>query len=107
MRRTLTWSGLPVSGSYWADPAAGPLGTSWEPLSGLRSVYTLMRSPITRKGRFIFDDLEPAEAVARSWADPGPHPDWHRQVQDVIYRLSPVLAHNLERLALEYVSRPR
>lgn len=64
-------------------------------------------TPVTRSGRFQYDHLEPAEAVARAWATPGPHPDWHRQVQDVIYRLSPVLAHSLERLALEYVRRPR
>jgi len=56
------------------------------------------KTPVTSEGLSQFDDLEPSDAVKKAWLDEGSHPEWHRQMQNVVRDSMPVLARHLDRL---------
>lgn len=58
-------------------------------------------TPTTPDGLCRYDRLPPAEAARRAWTEPGPNPDWHRQMQDEVRRRMPLLVRALERMGGE------
>lgn len=64
-----------------------------------------MNRPSPRERIRGYDALPPAEAVAAAWANPGPHPAYHRRMQAEVRQSMPVLARALDRLARERRNR--
>lgn len=58
-------------------------------------------TPVTDGGLAMYDHESPADAVAMSWANPGPYPEWHNRMRHQVAMLMPVLARNLDRLEAE------
>lgn len=63
-------------------------------LWGWRWPYT----PTTGRGLSRFDGLEPEEALALAWSEPGRNKAWHRLTQQVVRDCMPLLARALDRL---------
>ena len=60
-----------------------------------------MTRPSPRERIRGYDALPPAEAVAAAWANAGPHPDYHRRMQEQVRARMPMLGRALDRLARE------
>lgn len=54
-----------------------------------------------------FDALPPDRAVVEAWLNEGPNPEYHRQCKAEVRRLMPMLARQLERLAVGQTGAPR
>lgn len=65
----------------------------------------MMGTPTTPEGLRRHDHLNPAEAVVRSWTDPGRNPLYHGQMVARVRECMPLLARALDRLVDQAMPR--
>jgi hypothetical protein len=63
------------------------------------------KTPVTREGLEMYDDLPAVDAVVAAWANPGIDPVWHQRCMEAVSVQMPLLARALDRLTLVELAR--